>query len=299
MSETWIEETLHRGFRMRLKAERILFDSHTEHQQLVIFENVHFGRMMMLDGVVQLAENDEFIYHEMMAHMPLVAHGRARKVLIIGGGDGGVLREALKHPELEQATLCEIDRSVIDLCAEHFPGVANGAFDDPRARLVIADGCRLVKETDARYDVILVDSTDPIGPGAVLFTEEFYGDCKRCLTPGGLLITQNGLPFVQAWELKQSIEHFRAVGFKDAWAFLATTPTYFGGPMAYGWASDDQSLRGLALDEVGARVAAAGFATRYYRPDVHLGALALPGYVREIIAAVHEGRTEDVIQRRK
>ena len=144
--------------------------------------------------------------------MPLFAHGKAKKALIVGGGDGGVLREVLKHPEIEQATLCEIDRGVIDLCRQHFPDVSAGAYDDPRTRIVIADGTKFVAETDERFDVIMVDSTDPIGPGAVLFTREFYADCARCLKPGGLLVTQNGLPFLQASELQQSVGYLpRAV----------------------------------------------------------------------------------------
>ena len=200
--ERWIEETLHRGFRARLRADRVLFDSQTELQNLIIFETPDFGRVMMLDGVVQLSTKDEFVYHEMMSHVPLFAHGRARKALIIGGGDGGVLRESLKHPELEAVTLCEIDRGVIDLCREYFPEVSAGAYDDPRTRIVIADGTKFVAETDERFDVIMVDSTDPIGPGAVLFTREFYADCRRALAGGGVLVTQNGIPFLQAGELK-------------------------------------------------------------------------------------------------
>src|SRR4029079_7488090 len=130
--DRWVEETLHRGFRTRLKAERVLFDSETEHQQLIIFETLEFVRCMMLDGVVQLSTKDEFVYHEMMAHVPLFAHGKAKRVLIVGGGDGGVLREVLKHPEVKAATLCEIDRGVIDLCRLHFPDISAGAYDDPR-----------------------------------------------------------------------------------------------------------------------------------------------------------------------
>ncbi len=200
--ERWVEETLHRGFRVRLKTDHVLFDSETEHQRLIIFENEDFGRVMMLDNIVQLTTKDEFVYHEMMAHVPLFAHGKASKALIVGGGDGGVLREALKHPGLEQVTLCEIDRSVIDLCRTHFPEISAGAYDDPRTRIIIADGTKFVAETGDRFDVIMVDSTDPVGPGVVLFTKEFYTDCARCLKPGGLLITQNGLPFLQASELR-------------------------------------------------------------------------------------------------
>jgi len=281
--ERWVEETLHRGFRTRLKAERVLFDSETEHQHLIIFETPDFGRVMMLDGVVQLSTKDEFVYHEMMSHVPLFAHGRARKVLIVGGGDGGVLREALKHPELESMTLCEIDRSVIDLCREHFPQVSAGAYDDPRTRIVIADGTKFVAETDERFDVIMIDSTDPIGPGAVLFTKEFYANCQRALADGGVLVTQNGIPFLQAGELKQSVRYFREL-FEDAFAYLATTPSYFGGPMSFGWASDDGELRRHKRRRLERRYAKAGaFPTRYWRPDVQVAAFALPTYVRELV----------------
>lgn len=280
--DRWVEETLHSGFRIRLKATRVHYDSKTEHQDLIVFDNPEFGRVMMLDGVIQLASKDEFIYHEMMAHVPLFALREPRRVLVIGGGDGGVLREVLRHPTIEQATLCEIDRTVIDLASEHFPEVSNGAFDDPKTRIVIADGTKLVKETEDRFCAVLVDSTDPIGPGAALFTKEFYADCKRCLKPGGVLVTQNGLPFLQGPELRQSTGYFREL-FADAWAFLTTTPTYVGGPMSYGWASDNPALRKHALEEITWRVEASGIETRYYRPDVHLAAFALPGYVRELV----------------
>src|SRR5262245_62491494 len=135
--DRWVEETLHRGFRIRLMADRVLVDSETEHQQLIILETPEFGRVMMLDGVIQLASKDEFVYHEMMSHVPLFAHGRARKALIVGGGDGGVLREALRHPELEQVTLCEIDRAVIDLCRHYLPEVAAVSYVDPPRRTLM------------------------------------------------------------------------------------------------------------------------------------------------------------------
>ena len=281
--ERWVEETLHRGFRARLKAERVLFDSETEHQHLIIFETPDFGRVMMLDGVVQLSTKDEFVYHEMMSHVPLFAHGRVAKALIVGGGDGGVLREALRHPGLESVTLCEIDRSVIDLCREHFPQVSAGAYDDPRTKIVIADGTKFVAETDERFDVIMIDSTDPIGPGAVLFTKEFYADCRRALADGGVLVSQNGIPFLQAGELKQSVGYFREL-FEDAFAYLATTPSYFGGPMSFGWATDDGELRQHKRRKIERRYAKAGsFPTLYWRPDVQLAAFALPTYVRELV----------------
>jgi spermidine synthase len=283
--ENWVEETLHRGFRVRLRAETVLFDSQTEHQRLIIFENADFGRVMMLDNIVQLTTKDEFVYHEMMSHVPLFAHGKAKKVLIVGGGDGGVLREVLKHPEVKSATLCEIDRGVIDLCRAHFPEISAGAYVDPRTNIVIADGTKFVAETDERFDVIMIDSTDPVGPGAVLFTREFYAGCRRCLAPGGLLVTQNGLPFLQASELQQSVGYFREL-FKDASAYLANTPSYFGGSMSYGWATDNAQLRHRKQRKIERRYNKAGsFPTRYWRPDVHVASFALPNYVSELIEA--------------
>jgi spermidine synthase len=281
--ERWVEETLHRGFRVRLKADHVLFDSETEHQRLIIFKNADYGRVMMLDGIVQLSTKDEFVYHEMMAHVPLFAHGRAKKALIVGGGDGGVLREALRHPELEEVTLCEIDRGVIDLCRQHFPDISAGAYDDPRTRIVIADGTKFMAESGERFDVIMIDSTDPVGPGAVLFTRAFYADCAKSLKPGGLLVTQNGLPFLQPDELKQSVGYFREL-FGDASCYLATTPSYFGGPMSYGWATDNNKLRHHKRRKIERRHhKAGGLATRYWSPEVHVAAFGLPPYVRELV----------------
>jgi spermidine synthase len=286
--ERWIEETLHLDWRTRLKAERVLFESQTEHQHLVIFDNNRFGRVMMLDHIVQLTTADEFIYHEMMAHVPLTAleavePETTKSVLIIGGGDGGVLREVLRHPSVERAVLCEIDHSVIDMCKDYFPAVSDGAFDNPRAEIVIADGTEYVRQHKNSFDVIMVDSTDPIGPGAVLFTKEFYGDCQEALNEGGVMLTQNGLPFMQPEELKQSVTYFKELGFKEATAFTATTPGYFGGPMSQGWASKRPDLSQVDADLLWDWYNALDIKTRYYDPDVHRGAFALPRYIREIV----------------
>jgi spermidine synthase len=279
--QRWIDETLHEDFRFSMKADRVLHETHTEYQHLVIFDNPTFGRVMMLDGVIQCTSADEFIYHEMLAHTPVIAHGRARRMLIIGGGDGGTLREALKHEQLS-VTLCEIDASVIDLSRRFFPMISQRAFDHPRAEIVIADGVRFLADTSERFDIIAVDSTDPIGPAAALFTRAFYEDCRKALTPGGVLITQSGIPFVQAEVLRQSVAHFRSL-FVDASALMLHSPTYIGGPMALGWATDDATLRKTPLDDLRARFEASGISTRYYSPEVHQAAFALPGYVAELV----------------
>ena len=283
MSKRWIDETLYPHWGQRLRVDKILFEDKTEHQHLVIFENASHGRVMVLDGAVQVTLADEWVYHEMMAHVPLFALNAPKRVLVIGGGDGGILREVLKHPSIEQAVLCEIDRTVVDMSLKYFPEVSSGAFDDPRTEVVIADGVKLVGETDRRFDAILVDSTDPVGPGAVLFTKSFYAACRRCLKKGGVLVTQNGVPFMQPAELQSSIAHFRAL-FKDGRAYLATIPTYVGGQMAFGWASDDVKLRAVKLADLRERFGVAGFATKYYTPAVHKAAFALPAFIERIIA---------------
>ncbi len=279
----WYEETLHQGLGFKIEATEILYDSETEHQRVVIFENPVLGRVMTLDDIVQTTERDEFIYHEMLAHVPILAHGAARQVLIVGGGDGGMLEEVLKHRDIERATMVEIDAGVVDLAKQHLRPICGDAFDDPRMELVIADGVDFVARAKARYDVIIIDSTDPVGPGEVLFREGFYQDCRRCLAPGGILVTQNGVPFLQGPELTGTLACFRR-HFADATCYLATVPSYFGGPMAFGWASDDPAPRRVALDTLQARFAAAAIETGYYTPEVHLGAFALPPYIAKLIA---------------
>ncbi|GEO79924.1 polyamine aminopropyltransferase [Pararhodospirillum oryzae] len=278
MTDDWQNETLHPSWRQGFKVTRVLYREKTDVQDLVIFENPTFGRVMMLDGVTQLTERDEFVYHEMMAHVPLFGHGAARRVLIIGGGDGGTLREVLRHASVEEATMVEIDRAVVDRGLEYMPMVSAGAFDDPRTRLIIADGIRHVAETDQRYDVILVDSTDPAGPAEGLFTASFYAGCKRCLTPGGILVVQAGVPFVQPGELGRVQANMRE-SFAHASAYVLGVPTYVGGVMTLGWASDDDTRRVPPAEVLTRRVEAAGLTCRYYTPALHAAAFALPAYI--------------------
>ena len=284
MSARWFHETLHPGLRMGIEADSVLFDSETEHQRLVIIENRELGRVMLLDGVVQTTEADEFIYHEMLAHVPILAHGHAKRVLIIGGGDGGMLEEVLKHPMVEHVTMVEIDRAVTELAKQYLPNICGDAFDDPRTELVIADGVKFAAESDQTYDVVITDSTDPIGPGEVLFTEGFYASCRKRLKAGGILVTQNGVPFLQAEELRGSMTKLNAL-FADATCYLAAVPMYVGGTMAFGWASDDPAHRQVALATLEERYRGAGLAgrTRYYTPAVHQAAFALPPFVEQLI----------------
>ncbi|NBC34828.1 MAG: polyamine aminopropyltransferase [Alphaproteobacteria bacterium] len=278
----WYRETLHAHIAQELAIDRVVYRQRTEHQDLVIFDNGTYGRVLALDGVAQTTTRDEFIYHEMLVHVPLVAHGSPKRVLIIGGGDGGTLRRALEHP-IERAVMVELDRTVVDLSVEYMPELSAGAFDDPRTELLIADGCRFVKETAETFDAIIIDSTDPVGPGAVLFTAEFFADCKRLLNPGGVFVNQGGVPWVQSQELATFFPRLKAL-YADASVFSAAVPLYIGGIMTFGFATDDPGLRRQPVETLAARYRALGLKTGYYSPAMHAAAFALPPFVESLIA---------------
>jgi len=282
--KTWSETLEPSDFTATYKVERVLHEERSEFQHILLFENAVMGRVLTLDGVVQTTEKDEFCYHEMIVHVPILAHGKARRVLVLGGGDGGAVEEEFKHQDVEHATLVDIDRTVIDLSKRYLSTISGRAFEDPRLDLMIADGCRFVAETDARYDVIIVDSPDPIGPGAALFTGEFYAGCKRCLTPGGVLVTQNGVPFTQMAELRDSMTALASL-FADARCYVTHVPIYIGGAMALGWASDDTALWQTPLETLASRFEKSAIDTRYYTPAVHQASFALPRYIEELIVA--------------
>lgn len=284
--DVWVHETLHPDIRFSFRATETLFEAKSDAWHLQLISNPLFGKVLMLDGVTQVTTKDEFVYHEMLAHVPLFAHGTARDVLIIGGGDCGLAEEVLKHSMVERLTQVEIDAQVIAFSKAHFADMNAPVFGDPRFESVIADGARYVAETDRRYDVVMVDSTDPIGPGAVLFAEDFYRNCHRILKPGGILVTQNGVPFLQKDELVGSIAKFSRI-FVDCGAYVAVVPTYIGGHMALGFASDETAHRHLDEATLTQRFAAAAIRTRYYTPAVHRAAFALPRFIEE---AVDEGR---------
>jgi spermidine synthase len=288
--QRWIAETLFDdlGFRMTFAVDKVLYEAQTAHQHLVLFEQPFFGKMLMLDGATQITKRDEFIYQEMMAHVPLFAHGSAREVLIIGGGDCGIAEEVLKHKSVRHLTQVEIDPEVVEFAKAHFPEFTRPVFADERFESVIGDGARYVAEaaskTKRRFDAIIVDSTDPQGPGRVLFSGSFYANCRRCLTKGGVLVTQNGVPFFQARELASSIGKFRKL-FADASCYVAAIPTYIGGHMAMGFASDDKRLRQLPVKTVAQRYRKAGnFKTRYWTPEMHVAAFAQPRFIADIMA---------------
>lgn len=276
-------ETLHTGFGQYFSVDKVLYREQTGHQDLVIFENAALGRVMALDGVVQTTERDEFIYHEMMTHVPLFAHGNARRVLIIGGGDGAMLREVSRHKEIEQITMVEIDAGVVTFCKQYLPNHSAGAYEDPRFRLVIDDGVNFVRQCSEKFDVIISDCTDPIGPGESLFTSEFYQGCRRCLNENGIFVAQNGVCFLQQDEAVNShrkLSHY----FSDVSFYQAAIPTYYGGIMTFAWASNTPALRQLDTATLQSRFDAAHLTCRYYNPAIHTGSFALPQYLLNALA---------------
>ena len=235
---------------------------------------------MMLDGIVQITQADEFAYQEMIVHVPLLNHGSVRRILIIGAGDGGVLRRALDHKGVAEATMVEIDEAVIRLSQQYMPEIGGDAWNDARAKIVIGDGASFVQEAaSSSFDAIIVDSTDPVAAGVTLFTQEFYKHCARILTPGGILVNQCGVPFLQSAELTSSVA-LRRAAFSDVGAYLVAAPTYIGGFMALGIASQSD-ITPPAETELEARAVAAGMygRTRYWTPAVHRAAFALPPFI--------------------
>jgi spermidine synthase len=282
MTDVWLNETLYADWGQRFRVVRELARVTSAFQDIVIFESASHGRVMVLDGCIQLTERDEFVYQEMLAHVPLLAHGAVRSVLIIGAGDGGVLRRVLAHRGVDRAVMVEIDGEVVRLAKEFLPGIAAGAWDDSRAEVIIGDGIDYVRNAaDGSFDAIIVDSTDPIGVGEVLFTDGFYENCARALSPGGLVVNQCGVPFMQADELRETSARRRRF-FPQVSAYVAAVPTYVGGLMTLGIAVKAGGAT-LARDAKTARsrAEAAGVldTTEYWSPEVHEACFHLPPYI--------------------
>ena len=281
MSGEWFTETLYKDYQQRLKISKILHRERTAYQDLTIFENPCFGRVLALDGIVQTTEGDEFAYHEMLVHVPILAHGDARRVAIVGGGDGGALEEVLKH-DVERAAMVELDPAVVELSRRFLPSICGDAFEDPRAEVIYADGAAWMKSSREVFDVIIVDSTDPVGPSVALFGQPFYADCRDRLSESGILVTQSGVTFMQEDESRDTYARMKPL-FADAWLYLTQVPTYGAGYMTLGWGSLSTEPRATPVEEIERRYRAADIETRYYNPQAHVAAFGLPEYIRALM----------------
>lgn len=270
-----------------LPVDEIIYEGQTAFQEVAIYRSREQGRMLILDKIVQTAESDEFIYHEMMVHVPLFSHPNPKRVLIVGGGDGGILREVLKH-KVDHIDMVEIDGDVINLCNKYMSSLndAGKIYEDKRVKLTIGDAFPFLENHKGEgYDVIIVDSTDPAGPGEVLYGQKFYEYCERALNPGGIVTTQNGV-LSDKNPTNLSATHTMQKAKLAANCYLISVPTYYGGPMALGYAVKQNPANGVpmpTLAELQSRFKAADFETQNYSPEIHLAAFVLPNWVKKML----------------
>lgn len=280
MDDLWYSEYHTPNVRFSIKVARQLHNEKSNYQEISIFESPEFGRFLTLDGIMMMTERDEFIYHEMITHPAMAVNPDIKRVLVIGAGDGGVARELTKYSGIECIDIVEIDERVVRVCQQYLPQTACG-FDDPRVHLHFQDGLKFVRHTDAAYDLIIVDSTDPFGPGEVLFTKEFYGSCFSALTEQGILINQHESPFYEDDAKAMKAAHRRiSQVFPGSFVYQAHIPTYPSGHWLFGFATKTlhpmRDLQAQRWDEAKIR-------TRYYNTDLHSGAFCLPTYVKEML----------------
>jgi spermidine synthase len=281
---TWFEERVAPGVRIGYQANRILYQARSSAHEKAFIDTTQFGRVLMLDGAIQVTGADEFIYHEMMSHVPIFAHGAIEDALIIGGGDCGLAEEVLKHSRIKELTQVEIDPQVVSLARSYFASINAPVFRDDRFRLQIGDGAEFVASTEQRFDLILVDCTDPGPLSSPIFTHKFFRAARGCLKPGGVLVAQVGVPFLQPLPFAATMRHVAAV-FPQFSCFLASVPSIYGGPIAFAWGSSSLKPDAVSLEELTARFNAANIDTRCYTPKVHQASFVLPRFLDEALKA--------------
>ena len=281
--ELWFTEKHTDNVNFSIKVDRQLYSSQSEFQRIDIFDSLEFGRLLTLDGYVMLTEKDEFMYHEMIVHVPMCVHPDARRILVIRGGDGGTVRELTRYPTVEHIDLVEIDEEVVTACKKYLPQTAS-QLDDPRVHAYYEDGLKFIRHHEDEYDVILVDSTDPFGPGEGLFTREFYGNCFRALKADGIMVNQHESPFYKEDAYAMQRAHKRIVeSFPLARVYQSHIPTYPSGHWLFGFASKKYHP---VKDADFAKWNQLGFKTRYYNTKLHAASFALPNYVEEMLRDV-------------
>jgi spermidine synthase len=281
--ELWFSEPHTPNVRLSIRVDRQLYSGESDLQKIDVFESPEFGRILVLDGYVMLTEKDEFIYHEMIVHVPMAIHPQVQKVLVIGAGDGGAIRELAKYPEIQQIDLVEIDEEVVKVSKVYLPKVSC-ALEDKRLQIYYEDGLKFVRRKENEYDLIIVDSTDPFGPGEGLFTKEFYGNCYKALREDGIMVNQHESPFYEADATACMRAHKRIVeSFPVSRVYQAHIPTYPSGHWLFGFASRKyHPVHDLDEEKWLER----GIETRYYTPRLHVGAFCLPGYVEKLLRKV-------------
>lgn len=277
MEGLWFSELQTPSLAISCRTKATLHSEKTEFQDLMVIDTEAFGRMLLLDGVIQTSIKDEFVYHEMITHVALNTLKNPKRALVVGGGDGGSIREILKHKSIEKATLVEIDRRVVEVCKEYLPEISVG-LQDPRVEIIFDDGIKHVKEHKNTYDLIVVDSTDPVGPAVGLFAKEFYASVYEALTDEGMFVAQTESPFFNAELIKRVMNDVRDI-FPIAKIFLAHIPTYPGGCWSFTLGSKKYDPEQVDLSNL------PQLDTKYYSPEIHKAAFVLPPFVKEIVAS--------------
>lgn len=276
MEGLWFSELQTPSLAISCRTKATLHSEKTEFQDLMVIDTEAFGRMLLLDGAIQTSIKDEFVYHEMITHVALNTLKNPKRALVVGGGDGGSIREILKHKSIEKATLVEIDRRVVEVCKEYLPEISVG-LQDPRVEIIFDDGIKHVKEHKNTYDLIVVDSTDPVGPAVGLFAKEFYASVYEALTDEGMFVAQTESPFFNAELIKRVMNDVRDI-FPIAKIFLAHIPTYPGGCWCFTLGSKKYDPEQVDLSNL------PQLDTKYYSPEIHKAAFVLPPFVKEIVA---------------
>lgn len=274
MGGHWYTEKQTDAFGIKMKIKRTLHEEQTEFQYLEMAETEEWGNMLFLDGMVMTSEKDEFVYHEMVAHVPLFTHPNPEEVLVVGGGDGGVIREVLKHPSVKRATLVDIDGKVIEYSKKFLPSIASG-LEDARVEVIVGDGFMHIAESENRYDVIMVDSTEPVGPAVNLFTKGFYAGISRALKEDGIFVAQSDNPWFKADLIKQVQQDVKEI-FPITKLYLANIPTYPSGLWAFTIGS--KKYDPLAVTEERFH----DIDTKYYTKELHHAAFVLPKFVKDL-----------------
>lgn len=283
--ELWYTEEHTSEARFSIKVDEQLFSAQSDFQRIDVFKSKEFGIFFTLDGLMMVSQKDEFIYHDMIVHVPMAANPNIKKVLVIGAGDGGTIRELTRYETIEKIDMVEIDKMVVDVCKKYLPQTAS-KLDDKRVSLYFEDGLKFVRQVEDEYDLIIVDSTDPFGPGEGLFTTEFYGNCFKALKEDGILVNQHESPYYEEYAKSMKRAHKRIKEyFPICKVYQAHIPTYPSGHWLFGFASkkydpiENENIENWNKFNL---------KTKYYNTQLHVGSFALPNYVKEMLENVNE-----------
>lgn len=281
-----INERLHKGYAQSMEVTKMLADEHSKFQHIRIFDTVANGRVMTLDDIVQITSRDESAYADMLTHLPMLEHGKVERVMIVGGGDLSIADEALKHKGVKEVVLVDIDGRVIELCKKLFGDINAKAFRDKRMKIEVADAFEYLgrKSSQNRFDLIIADRPDPVGPGKALFGETFYDRINGALKKGGYATFQTGVPFYQPWEITEALNDLKRF-FPKSGLYLSVVPTYIGGFMALSWASKGGKALGSAdgIKRAAKAYKKAKLKCDYYNPAIHAAAFALPNWIAKLV----------------